>query len=78
MPSSRQTSIVPIVFGSIGREGMKIACLIRTKGEQLLLDQAASGVGELLARVQADARRASWADTPRSVGTSVSEISVDF
>ncbi len=37
------------------------------------------GVGELLARVQAVLRRASWADTPRSVGTQrFGNIEIDF
>src|SRR5260370_6620799 len=73
----RQTSIVPIIMlTALGEEADKIAAL--NKGADDYLTKP-FGVGELLARVQAVLRRASWADTPRSVGTQrFGNIEIDF
>ncbi len=73
----RQTSIVPIIIlTALGEETDKIAAL--NQGADDYLSKPFS-VGELLARVQAVLRRASWADTPRSVGTQrFGNIEIDF
>src|SRR6266851_1275112 len=63
----RQSSTVPIIMlTALGEEADKIAALDQGADDYLTKP---FGVGELLARVQAVLRRASWADTPRSVGT---------
>ena len=73
----RQTSIVPIiVLTALGDEADKIAALNQGADDYLTKP---FGVGELLARLQAVLRRASWADTPRSVGTQrFGNIEIDF
>ncbi len=73
----RQTSIVPIIIlTALGEETDKIAALNQGADDYLTKP---FGVGELLARVQAVLRRASWADTPRSVGTQrFGNIEIDF
>ena len=73
----RQTSIVPIIIlTALGDETDKIAALNQGADDYLTKP---FGVGELLARVQAVLRRASWADTPRSVGVQrFGNIEVDF
>src|ERR1700686_1506152 len=73
----RQTSTVPIiVLTALGEEADKIAALNQGADDYLTKP---FGVGELLARVQAVLRRASWADTPRSVGTQrFGNIEIDF
>jgi DNA-binding response OmpR family regulator len=73
----RQTSIVPIiVLTALGDEADKIAALNQGADDYLTKP---FGVGELLARVQAVLRRASWVDTPRSVGTQrFGNIEIDF
>ena len=77
MPSHQQTSIVPIIIlTALGEETDKIAALNQGADDYLTKP---FGVGELLARVQAVLRRASWADTPRSVGTQrFGNIEIDF
>src|SRR5258706_10879138 len=63
----RQTSIVPIIIlTALGEEADKIAALNQGADDYLTKP---FGVGELLARIQAVLRRASWADTPLSVCT---------
>ena len=73
----RQTSIVPIiVLTALGEETDKIAALNQGADDYLTKP---FGVGELLARVQAVLRRASWVDTPRSAGTQrFGNIEIDF
>lgn len=73
----RQTSIVPIIIlTALGDETDKIAALNQGADDYLTKP---FGVGELLARVQAVLRRASWADTPRSIGTQrFGNIEIDF
>ena len=73
----RQTSIVPIIMlTALGEETDKIAALNQGADDYLTKP---FGVGELLARVQAVLRRASWVDTPRSVGTQrFGNIEIDF
>ena len=73
----RQTSIVPIIIlTALGEEADKITALNQGADDYLTKP---FGVGELLARVQAVLRRASWADTPRSVGTQrFGNIEIDF
>ncbi|HEV2583149.1 MAG TPA: response regulator transcription factor [Ktedonobacteraceae bacterium] len=73
----RQISTVPIIIlTALGEEADKIAALNQGADDYLTKP---FGVGELLARVQAVLRRASWADTPRSVGTQrFGNIEIDF
>jgi two-component system KDP operon response regulator KdpE len=73
----REKSIVPIItLTALGEEADKIAAL--NLGADDYLTKPFS-VGELLARVQAVLRRASWADTPRSVSTQrFGNIEIDF
>lgn len=73
----RQTSTVPIiVLTALGEEADKVAALNQGADDYMTKP---FGVGELLARVQAVLRRASWADTPRSVGTQrFGNIEIDF
>ena len=73
----RQTSTVPIIIlTALGDESDKIAALNQGADDYLTKP---FGVGELLARVQAVLRRASWADTPRSVGVQrFGNIEIDF
>src|ERR1700731_3232411 len=73
----RQTSVVPIVIlTALGEEADKIAALNQGADDYLTKP---FGVGELLARVQAVLRRASWADAPRSVATQrFGNIDIDF
>jgi DNA-binding response OmpR family regulator len=73
----RQTSTVPIIIlTALGEESDKIAALNQGADDYLTKP---FGVGELLARVQAVLRRASWADTPRSVGVQrFGNIEIDF
>src|SRR5438132_11465462 len=73
----RQRSTVPIIIlTALGEEADKIAALDQGADDYLTKP---FGVGELLARIQAVLRRASWADTPRSVGTQrFGNIEIDF
>ncbi len=73
----RQVSTVPIIIlTALGEEADKIAAL--TQGADDYLTKP-FGVGELQARVLAVLRRASWADTTRSVGTiRFGNIEIDF
>ncbi|GAC1449592.1 MAG: response regulator transcription factor [Ktedonobacteraceae bacterium] len=73
----RQTSTVPIIMlTALGEESDKIAALNQGADDYLTKP---FGVGELLARVQAVLRRASWVDTPRSVGVQrFGNIEIDF
>jgi DNA-binding response OmpR family regulator len=73
----RQSSTVPIiVLTALGDEADKIAALNQGADDYLTKPFA---VGELVARVHAVLRRASWADTPRSVGTlHFGNIEIDF
>jgi len=65
-----------IILTALGEEADKIAALNQGADDYLTKP---FGVGELLARVQAVLRRASWADTPRSVGTQrFGNIEIDF
>src|SRR5260221_31475 len=73
----RQTSIIPIIIlTALGEEVDKIVALNQGADDYLTKP---FGVGELLARVQAVLRRASWADNPRSVGTQAfGSVQLDF
>src|SRR5258708_36730651 len=73
----RQTSIVPIIIlTALGEEADKLAALNQGADDYWTKP---FGVGELLARLQAVLRRASWADTPRSVGPQrFGNIEIDF
>src|SRR6266446_7063557 len=73
----RQTSIIPIIIlTALGEEADKIAALNQGADDYLTKP---FGVGELLARVQAVLRRASWADQPISVGTQrFGDLEIDF
>ncbi len=73
----RQVSTVPIIIlTALGEETDKIAAL--TQGADDYLTKP-FGVGELQARVLAVLRRASWADTTRSVGTMrFGNVEIDF
>lgn len=73
----RHTSITPIiVVTALDDEADKIAALNLGADDYL---SKPFGVGELIARVQAVLRRASWAEIPRSVGAQrFGDIEIDF
>lgn len=73
----RQSSTVPIiVLTALGEEADKVAALNQGADDYMTKP---FGVSELVARVQAVLRRASWADMPRSLGTQrFGNIEIDF